>query len=145
MRNGKLPTGESQPFYFPLDHPMMPSWFKGMETIICKCGLWPAGGLLAQYPNFYCPPGRIDCCYCWLLFLQPDFVEQKPLLQEFIKRHSHLCDFYPKYHCEINFIKQYWGVAKLRFRVMGRAATIQELEKKVVASLDDIPLLYIWR
>jgi hypothetical protein len=51
---------------------------------------------------------------------------------------------YPKYHCELNFIKQYLGAAKLQFWVMGRAATVEEMEKKVLACLDDIPLLQIW-
>ena len=36
-----------QDLYFPEDHPTMPGWFKGMETIICECGLWPQRGLNA--------------------------------------------------------------------------------------------------
>jgi len=143
MCKGKLPTGESQSFYFPLDHPMMPSWFKGMEVIIRECRLWPADGLPAQCLNFQCLPGRIDWCCQWLLFSQPDFTDQKPHLQEFVESCGHLCDFYPKYHCELNFIEQYWGAAKLQFRVMGRAATIREMEEKVIKCLDDIPLLHI--
>ena len=145
MRNGTLPTGESQPFYFPLDHPTMPGWFKGMEVINCEWGLWPAGGLPAQCPGFHCPPGRTDCCCRQLLYIQPDFLKQQSLLQELVESHGHLCDFYPKYHCELNFIEQYWGAAKLRFRVMGRAATIEKMEKNVVKCLDDIPLLQIQR
>src|SRR5882762_3042458 len=63
MRDGRLPTGETQSFYFPPDHPTMPNWFKGMEVIIRERGLWPAAdGLLAQCANFRCPPGQIDCC-----------------------------------------------------------------------------------
>ncbi|KAJ7159143.1 hypothetical protein C8R43DRAFT_859265, partial [Mycena crocata] len=34
MRNGTLPNGDTQSFYFPDDHPTMPGWFKGMEQII---------------------------------------------------------------------------------------------------------------
>ncbi|KAI0244995.1 hypothetical protein BJV78DRAFT_1142701 [Lactifluus subvellereus] len=117
-----------------------------MEVIICECGLWPAQGeLRAQCTDFRCPPGRTDCC-CWrLLFSQPDFVSQKSQVQELVESRGHLCDFYPKYHCKLNFIEQYWGAAKLRYRVAGCVATIHEMEKIVIACLDDIPLLQIRR
>jgi hypothetical protein len=143
MRNGTLPTGESQLFYFPPENRTMPNWFKGMEEIIRKHGLWPADGLLAQCPGFCCPPGRTDCCCRRLLYMQPDFLNQRSLLQELVESCGHLCDFYPKYHCELNFIEQYWGAAKLRFRVMGRATTIEEMERNVVKCLEDISLLQI--
>ena len=145
MRDGTLPTGEIQSFYFPPEHPTMPGWFKGMEEIIRERRLWPADGLPAQCFGFRCPPERTDCCCRRLLFTQLDFLNQKPLLQEFVERRGHLCDFYPKYHCELNFIEQYWGAAKLRFRVAGRATTIEEMERKVLACLDDVPLLQIRR
>jgi hypothetical protein len=145
MRPGQLPNGDTQSFYFPDDHPSMPGWFKGMEQIIQECNLWPAEGLKAQCQNFRCPPGHTDCCCRRLLFLQPDFVNHKSQLQELIELHCHLCDFYPKYHCELNFIEQYWGAAKLRFRSMPRAATINDMENVVVSSLDSVPLLQIRR
>jgi hypothetical protein len=146
MRNGTLPNGESQSFYFPEDHPSMPAWFKGMEVIIRERCLWPAErDLLAQCPGFRCPPGRVDCCCRRILFSQPDFVSQRPQLQELIESRGHLCDFYPKYHCELNFIEQYWGAAKLRFRMAGRAATIEQMENKVIQCLDDISILHIRR
>jgi hypothetical protein len=116
-----------------------------MEQIIKERGLWPAEGLNAQCPNFHYPPGRTDCCCRRLLFSQPDFVDQKSQLQELIESHGHLCDFYPKYHCELNFIEQYWGVAKYRFRSMDHAATMEQMEKNVISCLDDIPLDQIRR
>ena len=146
MRSGTLPNGDPQSFYFSEDHPSMPGWFKGMEIIIRERGLWPEGeDLLAQCPGFHCPPGHADCCCRRILFLQPDFASQKSQLQELVESRGHLCDFYPKYHCELNFIEQYWGAAKLRFRMAGRAVTINEMEKKVIQCLDDIPLLHIRR
>ncbi|KAF8269701.1 hypothetical protein EI94DRAFT_1500911, partial [Lactarius quietus] len=36
MHCGVLPTSQPQSFYFPDDHPSMPSWFKGMEQILCE-------------------------------------------------------------------------------------------------------------
>ena len=107
MHSSTLPTGESQSFYFPLDHPTMLGWFKGMEVIIHKHGLWPDDSLPAQCPGFHCPLDRTDCCCCQLLYMQPDFSNQKSLLQELVESCHYLCDFYPKYHCELNFIEQY--------------------------------------
>jgi hypothetical protein len=69
----------------------------------------------------------------------------KPLLQEYIELCDHLCDFYPKYHCELNFIEQYWGATMLQFCIAGHARTLNEMEKKMLACLDDIPLEQIQR
>ena len=60
--------------------------------------------------------------------MQPDFITQKTQLEELIESHGHLCDFYPKYHCELNFIEQYWGAAKLRFHSAGHVKTMGEME-----------------
>lgn len=145
MRDGRLPNGNTQSFYFPDDHPSMPSWFKGMEQIIRERELWPERGLVAQCPNFKCPPGCTDCCCRRLLFSQADFIGQKSQLEEFIETHGHLCDFYPKYHCELNFIEQYWGAAKAQFREASRAKTIREMEQTVIQCLDSVVLLQIRR
>jgi hypothetical protein len=110
MRDGINPlTGGQQSFYFPDDHPSYSGWFKGMEQIIRKHGLWPEAGLPAECSGFTHPAseGQAICCCCHLLYTQPDFLLQKPLIQEHIELCGHLCDFYPKYHCELNFIEQY--------------------------------------
>jgi hypothetical protein len=148
MRDGVNPlTGETQSFYFPEDHPKYPGWFKGMEQIIRERGLWPEGGLPVECTGLKRPEGQssASCCCRHILFSQPDFISQKPLLQEYIESRGHLCDYYPKYHCELNFIEQYWGAAKLRFRVAGRAKTLNEMQTKMLACLDDIPLDQIRR
>ncbi|KIJ31296.1 hypothetical protein M422DRAFT_186218, partial [Sphaerobolus stellatus SS14] len=113
MRPGVLPDGNFQELYYPDNHPLMGGWFKGMEQIIRERGLWPANGLNAQCESFKCEEGRTDCCCRRLLFMQPDFVNQKSALEELVTRRGHICDFYPKFHCELNFIEQYWGAAKL--------------------------------
>jgi transposase len=145
MRSTVLPgNGETQFFYFDDDHPTMPGWFKGMEEIIHERGLW-RDGLLAQCEGFKCIQGKTDCCCRRLLFTQPDFVGQKSRLEEFITSWSHICDFYPKYHCELNFIEKFWGAAKFRYRNTSKTYNINEMEKNVIACLDDIPLLQIRR
>jgi hypothetical protein len=138
-------TGQQQSFYFPNDHPNYPGWFKGMEQIIRERGLWPEGGLPVECAGPKRPDGPASCCCRHILYTQPDFASQKPLLQEYIESRGHLCDYYPKYHCELNFIEQYWGAAKLRFRVAGRARTLREMERTMLSCLDDIPLEQIRR
>ena len=146
MRDGINPlTGECQSFYFPDDHPQYPGWFKGMEQIIRERGLWPEAGLSVECAGPKRTTGQASCCCRHLLYTQFDFASQKPLLQEHIESRGHLCDYYPKYHCELNFIEQYWGAAKLRFRVAGRARTLEEMQRKMLGCLDDIPLEQIRR
>jgi hypothetical protein len=59
-----------------------------------------------------CNPEATNCCATWILSLQPDFQEQKSLIQETIKAAGHLCIFLPKFHCELNFIEFFWGAMK---------------------------------
>jgi hypothetical protein len=144
MRNGiNLLTGQQQSFYFPDDHPNYLGWFKGMEQIIHEHGLWPERGLPVECASPKRPEGSASCCCRHLLYTQLDFASQKPLLQEYINLCGHLCDYYPKYHCELNFIEQYWGVAKLQFHVAGHARTLNEMERKMLGCLDDVPLKQI--
>jgi hypothetical protein len=149
MRNGWYEVKDAdgttrcvdQPFYFPNDHPSFPSHFKGMEQIIRERGLWPASNKLnAECKGFKCPEDRTDCCCRRLLFNQPDFVQQKSALSELIERRGHICDYYPKYHCELNFIEQYWGAAKFRYRNTPPTHTMDEVRANVKTCLDAIPL-----
>jgi hypothetical protein len=143
MHDGKLPNGQHQPLYFPEDHPFMPGWFKGMEQLIREHELWPEAGLPAQCPDFKCPPDHVDCCWWCILFVQPNFIGQKSQLEEQIELCGHLCNFYPKYHCKLNFIEQYWGAAKFQFCAAPRAKTACEMETTVRKSLDSVPLSQI--
>jgi len=142
MRHGKLPGGETQDLYFPDDHPTMLGWFKGMEQILREWGLYREG-LLAQCPGFKCEAGNTNCCCHRILFLLPDFVGQKSALEELVESRGHICDFYPKYHCELNFIEMYWGAAKFRYRKTAKTSNIDEMEDNVKACLDDVPHLQI--
>ena len=125
-------TKQPQSFYFPEDHPKYPGWFEGMEQIIHECSLWPKNGLSVECTGPKRPEGQANCCCRHLLYTQSDFMSQKPLLQECIESRGHLCDYYPKYHCELNFIKQYWGAAKLHFCIAGCAQTLGAMEKTML-------------
>ena len=78
-----------------------------------------------------------------VLFTQPDFVNQKSHLEKLITSQGHLCDFYPKYYCELNFIEQYWGAAKLIYRTSPKTKDMKEMEANVKNALDDMPLVQI--
>lgn len=145
MRPGYFANGEPQDFYYPDDYAPMPGWFKGMEQIIKERGLWPKNGLLAQCEGFKCSPGRNDCCCRHLLFTQPDFVAQKSQLQELVTSRGHLCDFYPKFHPELNFIEQYWGLSKFHYRMSPKTANTHEQEDNIVNALAMPSLLQIRR
>jgi hypothetical protein len=48
-----------------------------------------------------------------VLAQQPDFLAQKEWLQEVVESYNDcMLDYYPKFHCEFNFIELYWGEAK---------------------------------
>ncbi|KIJ54263.1 hypothetical protein M422DRAFT_154130, partial [Sphaerobolus stellatus SS14] len=81
----------------------------------------------AQCEGFKCDPGRTDCCCRRLLFTQPDVVNQKSHLEELITSRNHICDFYPKFHCELNFIEQYWGAAKLHYQASPQTKNMEEI------------------
>src|ERR1700677_5403799 len=56
-----------------------------------------------------CNATATNCCTTHILQLQPNFQEQKSLMQEVIEAAGHLCIFLPKFHCELNFIEFFWG------------------------------------
>ncbi|KAA1476290.1 hypothetical protein DENSPDRAFT_784809 [Dentipellis sp. KUC8613] len=143
MRDARFSDGSPQPLYFPDDHPTMPGWFKGTEQILRERGLYPASGLSASCKK--CPQDRKDCCCRRVLYFQPDFAGQKSALEELCEARGHLCDFYPKFHPELNFIEQYWGAGKLRYRVAPRTSDTEEMERIVKESLDDISQQQILR
>ena len=146
MCNGTFgPNKMCQEFYYPLNHPTMPSWFKGMEQIICEHNLWPEKGMLTQCPGFKCSPGCTDCCCRCLLFYQPDFMAQKSELEEFITMWGHICDFYLKFYCKLNFIEQYWGAVKYHYWSTAKTADMDAMEQNVLECLDEVPLLQIKR
>ena len=77
--------------------------------------------------------------------MMSNFIAQKSHLKELITSCGHICDFYPKYHCELNFIEQYWGTAKFHYQSTPKTSDIDKMEQNVIACLEEIPQLQILR
>jgi len=67
---------------------------------------------LAQLQEQSPDPVSNWCCIYHVLSLQKDFANEKPLLQQYVKKRGHVCIFLPKFHCELNPIEMLWGYAK---------------------------------
>jgi hypothetical protein len=52
------------------------------------------------------------CCAYRILSMEPDFMEQAEWLTEVVRAHGCNIIFYPKYHCELNYIELVWGWLK---------------------------------
>ena len=121
---------------FPSAHPDFPNMPKGAKVILQERGLWKAG-LNLRCGKGGCDDSRTDCCAKRILDLQPDFRDQKSLVQETIEAAGHICVFLPKYHCEINFIEYFWGAVKhyLRENCDYTFATLKLNMPKALASI----------
>ncbi|KAI6039439.1 hypothetical protein EDC04DRAFT_2685234 [Pisolithus marmoratus] len=82
-----------------------------MAQILTEHG-YNVKGLKAQCKNFKCPPNTTNCCFHCLLFSQPDFTDVESCLDTICHGQGFQVLFLPKFHCELNFIKQCWGYAK---------------------------------
>lgn len=119
---------------------------KGMKIILQERGLWSNGlrkicrECKAEGPKS--SSERTSCCARRILELQPDFSSQKSRLQEVIESHGHHVIFYPKFHCELNYIEMYWGAAK-KYTRDNCDYSWRGLLDTVPKALDSIPLLTI--
>jgi len=58
-----------------------------------------------------CEVGK-GCCALRILEAQDDFANEVSLLETLIQQSGHEVIFYPKFHCELNYIEYYWAVLK---------------------------------
>ena len=57
-----------------------------------------------------------QCCCRAVMRRQPDFMQQKEWLDETVTECGFNIIFYPKFHCELNFIEYVWGWVKSHHR-----------------------------
>jgi len=133
-----------QSMVFSTNHPTFPNQPKGMKQILIERNLWYDGlvGHCQLCKLKIEDITRIDCCMHKILSLQEDFKLQKSQLQEEIEKRGHVCIFYPKFHCELNFIKMYWGAVK-RYTRENCDYTWAGLQRIVPEALDSISLITI--
>lgn len=91
MGCGTLPDGCLQSLYYPRNHPVYPSGFKGMAEILVERGFRNAYDLRAQCPDFKCaeadaPGMRRYCCCRRILFEEPDFANVASKVEEMCEK-----------------------------------------------------------
>jgi hypothetical protein len=100
---------------------------KGIKQVLMERGIWREGLKLEckekwkdaegkEHTRRSCGKGVRDCCARRLMANQQDFLEQKGMLEEEVHKRGHLVLFFPKFHCECNWIEYFWGDAKRRTR-----------------------------
>lgn len=133
--------GCPQSMVFPDNHPQFPGQPKGIRQVMMERGIWRQGLTLDCKKS--CPAER-NCCARTILAAQEDFRAQKGRIQEEVEGRGHHCLFYPKFHCELNFIEPYWGAAK-RYTRDNCDYSLNGLRKTVPAALASISEVSILR
>jgi hypothetical protein len=138
MEDGTLEDGRPQSFYFPIDHPTMPGWFKGMSKILVERGLGDIAKRRAECPQ-KCDDKVTNCCCRRALSCQPDFEARDSIIENLARELGSKVIFLPKFHCELNPIEQCWGHAKQHYRKLPASSTEAKLEENMLAAVDSVP------
>ncbi|CAG8678185.1 4208_t:CDS:2 [Cetraspora pellucida] len=84
-----------------------------------------------------CEEGRIDCCAKTTMANQSDFRAQCRKLEEAIILISYKVIFYPKFYCELNYIENFWELAK-QYAQCYCNYTWEGLKKTVLQALESV-------
>ncbi|PWW74615.1 hypothetical protein C7212DRAFT_209359, partial [Tuber magnatum] len=110
---------QPQSMVFPLNYHNFLVWgkAKGVEQVLWERGLWQHFPFLLECSKWNdkstCNLTMIEeCCTRVVLRAERDIYEQKKYLQEELKGAGQEVIFYPKFHCELNFIERFWCTAK---------------------------------
>ena len=157
LRDGwHLTSNQPHSMVFSQDHPTpeLRGQPKGIRQVLYERGLWQ------DYRNdgsrflLLCPKTKDrsgcdrtlngECCATTLLQSQPDFKEQKGWLQELVEETGHSVIFYPKFHCELNFIERFWCSAKYYTRE-NCGYSLNDLCQTIPKAFESIPIATINR
>lgn len=149
MRSTTLEDGTVQEMVFPLDHHVVGLCGspKGMAQVLKERGLWRdslIGTCQVCKENRKTTKDSPNCCMTHILELQKDFASQKSVLEEIAEEEGQLIIFYPKFHCELNFIEMYWAAVK-RFTRSYCNYTFKGLEKTIPLALKSVGVEKIQR
>lgn len=149
MRSTTLEDGTVQEMVFPLDHHAVGLCGapKGMAQVLKERGLWRdslIGTCQVCKENRKTTNDSPNCCMTRILELQKDFASQKSVLEEIAEEEGQLIIFYPKFHCELNFIEMYWAAVK-RFTRAYCNYTFKGLEKTIPLALKSVGVEKIQR
>ena len=129
-----------QPMVYSPDNNQNPNMPKGIKAVFSEHGLWQAD--LWGKCEKRCKSN--DCCNKRILRLQPDFLEQKSLVQETIEAAKHLCLFLPKFHCKLNPIGYFWGMVK-KYLCDHCNYSFDGLKDNLPKALESVQIQTIWQ
>ena len=119
---------------------------KGIRTILMERNLWIDGLKLDCKPcKDKSPPlSNVQCCARRILSQCEDFRVDKCWLEETVEALGHRLLFFPKFHCELNFIEMLWGYIKAKLRRMC-TFNFSDLKKRLPELLESIPIPFVRR
>jgi hypothetical protein len=139
MCDATFADGTHQSLYYPEGHELA-GVFKGMAVLLHERGHADVSKVRAECPKFQCEKGVDRCCCRRMLYNEPDFTSVKSLLEIACEARGFRAMFFPKFHCELNFIEQCWGYSKRVYRELPVSSKEADLERNVLAALESVPL-----
>ena len=114
-----------------------------MATILAEWGFVEEAGLNAQCKDLKYSEDCIDCCCCYFLFSQPDFAAIKSTLELHCKDCGFPTLFLPKFHPELNLIKQCWCCVKQMYCEYPLSSKEGVMHSYVINTLEIISLRHV--
>jgi hypothetical protein len=83
---------------------------------------------------------RPFCCKMQMLSHQPDFKEQRTMVDDIMNKNPGFkAIYYPKFHPELNFIEMFWGMVKRRTRGLCNYSRVG-FKIKLIKALDSVKI-----